>query len=351
MAMTIVENPTTVITGGVDTHLEFHVAAAIDANGGTLGTETFGVSDAQYEQLRGWLAGFGPIVKIGVEGTGSYGAGLARHLRSAGIDVVEVDRPNRQMRSRQGKSDHVDAVAAARAALSGTATGLPKHRDGNVEAIRVLMIARRSAVDERIQILNQMRHICFCAPDEIRARFTGTTPNALISHTAALRPRNNGDVVRYTTLLTLRELGRRAQNLREENKRHARLLRPLIRATAPSLLEVNGVGFDTAAKLLVAAGDNPERLHSEAAWAHLCGVAPIQASSGKTQRHRLHRGGNRQANSALYTIMLSRMRYDARTRDYVERRRAEGKTTGEICRMLRRYIAREVYKHLPRSVT
>lgn len=349
--MTIVENPRPPVTGGVDTHLEFHVAAAIDVNGGTLGIETFGVGAAQYEQLRRWLAGFGPIAKIGVEGTGSYGAGLARHLRSAGVEVVEVDRPNRQMRSRQGKSDHVDAIAAARAALSGTASGLPKHRDGKVEAIRVLMIARRSAVDERIQILNQMRHICFCAPDEIRARFDGTTPNALISQTAALRPRNDGDVVRYTTLLTLRELGRRAQNLREENKRHARLLRPLIRETAPSLLEVNGVGFDTAAKLLVAAGDNPERLHSEAAWAHLCGVAPIQASSGKTQRHRLHRGGNRQANSALYTIMLSRMRYDPRTRDYVERRRAQGKTTGEICRMLRRYIAREVYKHLPTPVS
>ena len=141
--MTIVENPTAVITGGVDTHLDFHVAAAIDANGGTLGTETFGVGADHYEQLRRWLAGFGPIAKIGVEGTGSYGAGLARHLCSAGIDVVEVDRPNRQMRSRQGKSDHVDAVAAARAALSGTATGLPKHRDGNVEAIRVLMVARR----------------------------------------------------------------------------------------------------------------------------------------------------------------------------------------------------------------
>jgi transposase len=346
MAMTIVENRT-LITGGVDTHLNFHVAAAIDANGGTLGVETFAVGAKQYGELLAWLVGFGPVDKVGVEGTGSYGAGLARHLRQAGIAVVEVDRPNRQMRSRQGKSDHVDAIAAARAALSGTATGLPKGRDGNVEAIRVLMVARRSAVDERIQILNQMRHICFCAPDEIRARFEGLSPQAFINATSALRPRPSGDdVVRYTTLMTLRELSRRVRNLHEENKRLNKLLRPLIRETAPGLLEVYGVGFDTAAKLLVAAGDNPERLHSESAWAHMCGVAPIQASSGKTQRHRLNRGGNRQANSALYTIMLSRMRHDQRTRDYVSRRSAEGKTMGEISRMLRRYISREIYKEL-----
>ncbi len=168
--MTIVENRA-LITGGVDTHLNFHVAAALDANGGTLGIETFPVGRRHYADLSRWLKSFGELDKVGVEGTGSYGAGLARHLRHGGISVVEVDRPNRQMRNRQGKSDHVDAIAAARAALSGTATGLPKGRDGNVEAIRVLGVARRSAVDERIQILNQMRHICFCASDEIRTRF------------------------------------------------------------------------------------------------------------------------------------------------------------------------------------
>jgi transposase len=346
MAMTIVENRA-LITGGVDTHLNFHVAAAIDANGGTLGIETFPVGRRHYDDLLSWLLGFGELDKIGVEGTGSYGAGLARHLRQAEISVVEVDRPNRQMRSRQGKSDHVDAIAAARAALSGTATGLPKDRDGNVEAIRVLMVARRSAVDERIQILNQIRHICFCATDEIRTRFEDLSPKALLNATSTLRPRQGDDVVRYTTLIVLRELGRRARNLHEENKRLNKLLRPLIRQTAPGILEIYGVGFDTAAKLLVAAGDNPERLHSEAAWAHMCGVAPIQASSGKTQRHRLNRGGNRQANSALYRIMLTRMRHDQRTRDYVARRSAEGKTMGEISRMLRRYISREIYHQLP----
>ena len=231
MAMTIVENRT-LITGGVDTHLNFHVAAAIDANGGTLGIETFPVGRRHYADLSRWLESFGELDKVGVEGTGSYGAGLARHLRHSGISVVEVDRPNRQMRNRQGKSDHVDAVAAARAALSGTATGLPKGRDGNVEAIRVLMVARRSAVDERIQILNQMRHLVFCAPDEIRTRFEDLSPKALINATSTLRPRESDDVVRYTTLIVLRELGRRAKNLHEENKRLNKLLRPLIRQTA-----------------------------------------------------------------------------------------------------------------------
>ncbi len=345
--MTIVENRT-LITGGVDTHLNFHVAAAIDANGGTLGIETFPVGRRHYADLSRWLESFGELDKVGVEGTGSYGAGLARHLRHGGISVVEVDRPNRQMRNRQGKSDHVDAVAAARAALSGTATGLPKGRDGNVEAIRVLMVARRSAVDERIQILNQMRHLVFCAPDEIRTRFEDLSPKALLNATSTLRPREGDDVVRYTTLIVLRELGRRAKNLHEETKRLNRLLRPLVKQTAPGILEIYGVGYDTAAKLLVTAGDNPQRLHSEAAWAHMCGVAPIPASSGKTQRHRLNRGGNRQANSALYRIMLTRMRHDQRTRDYVARRSAEGKTMGEISRMLRRYISREIYGQLPR---
>lgn len=346
--MTIVENSCRTVVGGVDTHLDTHVAAAVDHNGGLLGVAHFDVDWAGYRELGNWLAGFGPIDRVGVEGTGSYGAGLVRYLREADVDVVEVDRPNRQVRHRKGKSDPVDAIAAARAALSGVATTVPKARDGNVEAIRVLMVARRSAVDERIQILNQIRHLGFTASEEIRSRLHGLSPNALIGVTANLKPRAGGDVVRYTTLMTLRELGRRARNLAEETNRLNGLLRPLIRETAPGLLGIYGVGYDSAAKLLVAAGDNPHRLRSEAAWAHLCGVAPIPASSGKTTRHRLNRGGNRQANSALYHIVLTRMHYHQPTRDYIARRSTEGKTIGEIARILRRYVARQVYKHLPR---
>ena len=211
------------------------------------------------------------------------------------------------------------------------------------------MIARRSAVDTRIETLNQLRHVVFCATPEIRRKFSGLTAITLANKAAVLRPREGNDPVRYTTQVTIRTLGQRVKYLREEVKRLNRLLRPLIRETAPGLLEVFGVGFDTAAKLLVAAGDNPERIRTEAAFAHLCGVAPIPASSGKTARHRLNRGGNRQANSALFHIVLTRMKHDQATRDYIARRLAEGKTMGEIARILKRYTAREVFKHLPRT--
>jgi transposase len=346
MAMTIVEKQRPVI-GGVDTHLQVHVAAVVDEVGGVLGVESFPTTEAGYARLVGWLASFGPVGRVGVEGTGSYGAGLARHLARAALDVVEVDRPNRQARRRAGKSDPLDAVSAARAALSGSAKGVPKSRTGNVEAIRVLMVARRSAIEERITTLNQLRHICMTAEEPIRQRFEGLTPIQLTKKAAALKPRR-ADAVRYATLLTIRTLGQRVRSLRLETRELDAALKPLITATAPGLLAVFGVGFEIAARLLVAAGDNPERLRSEAAWAHLCGVAPIPASSGKTIRHRLNRGGDRQANSALYRVVVTRMAHDQPTRNYVARRLAEGKTMGEIGRILKRYIAREVYKHLPR---
>ncbi len=348
--MTIVGNNPDAVIGGVDTHVDVHVAAVVNHVGGVLGVESFSTTTAGYRQLLEWLRSHGELTLVGVEGTGSYGVGLSRYLARAGVPVVEVDRPNRQVRHRQGKSDPVDAVAAARAALSGQATGSPKSRDGNVEAIRVLMIARRSAVATRIETLNQLRHMTFTATPEIRHKFTGLTAISLANRASSLRPRPGEDTVRYTTLVTIRALGQRVQYLREENKGLNRLLRPLIRETAPELLNVFGVGFDTAAKLLVAAGDNPERIRTEAAWGHLCGVAPIPASSGKTRRYRLNRGGNRQANSALYHIIITRMRHHQATRDYVARRLAEGKTMGEIARILKRYAAREVFKHLPRAV-
>jgi transposase len=344
--MAIVE-ATRQITGGVDTHADLHVAAVVDHLGGVIGIETFETTEAGYQRLVGWLRSNGHIVRVGVEGTGSYGAGLTRHLSRAGIDVVEVDRPNRQARHRAGKSDTIDAVATARAALAGTATGLPKSRDGNVEAIRALTVARRSAGSERIAALNQLRHLVFTADPATRQRFEGLTPARLVKQAAALRPRPT-DPVRYATLLAIRTLGRRVAYLEAESAELARVIKPLIEGAAPGLLEVFGVGYDVAARLLVAAGDNPHRLRSEAAWAHMCGAAPIEASSGKVVRHRLNRGGNRQANSALYRIVISRMSNHPPTRAYVQRRRAEGKSTGEIVRALKRYVAREVYRHLPR---
>jgi transposase len=348
MAMTIVESARPV-TGGVDTHLDVHVAAAIDANGGTLGVESFVTTAAGFAQLHDWLAGFGPLARVGVEGTGAYGAGLARHLRSRGVEVVEVDRPNRQRRRQAGKSDTIDAVEAARAALSGRASGIAKTADGDVEAIRALLVARRSGRNVRIKYLNQIRHLSFTAPDELRERFRCVHRDQLARTAAALRPNPQSDVVTYATKLAIATLGRRVVALEADGARLDAELEHLVRRTAPTLLEVHGVGIHTAAILLVAAGDNPHRLRSEAAFAHLCGVAPLPASSGKTTRHRLNPGGNRQANHALWRIVFTRMSSDERTRKYVARRFGEGRTTKEIMRVLKRYVAREIYPHLVRD--
>ena len=344
--MTIVE--TRAVTGGVDTHLDAHVAAALDPVGGVLGVESFLATPAGYAQLFEWLRGFGPVSRVGVEGTGAYGAGLARFLHRAGVEVIEVDRPNRQARRAQGKSDPADAVEAARAALSGRARGLAKSADGNAEAMRTLLVAKRSARETRIKALNQIRHLSFTAPDELRERFRGVRRDALAPNAAALRPRL-GDPVLYATKVALSTLGRRVLALQDDDARMDALLAELVTATAPSLLEIYGVGIDTAAILLVTAGDNAERIRSEPAWAHLCGVAPVPASSGKVTRYRLNRSGNRQANHALWRIVLTRMSGDARTRAYVARRLEEGRSKPEITRILKRYVAREVYRHLPRG--
>lgn len=346
MAMSIVDSQVVEVTGGVDTHLEVHVAAVLDPIGGLLGVESFDTTQAGFEALLAWLTSFGEVNRVGVEGTGSYGAGLARFLIGHDIEVIEVDRPNRQERSRKGKSDPVDAVEAARAALSGRATGLAKTKDGPVEAIRALLVLRRSARNHRISSLVQMRHLVFCAPQDLRERFFGVTTVELVKQAAALRPRADGDQVVYATKLALKSLAKRVQLLENQIKQVRKLLRPLIRQASPTLLDVYGVGVDNGAILLVAAGDNPERLKNEAAFAHLCGVAPLEASSGKVTRHRLNRGGNRQANHALYQVVISRLSSDPETKRYVERRTKEGKSIAEIVRILKRYIAREVFKHL-----
>ena len=343
MALTIVE--TRAVTGGVDTHADTHVAAALDPVGGLLGVGRFPATPAGYARLLGWLGGFGSVCLVGIEGTGSYGAGLARHVTAAGIRVVEVDRSDRQDRRRQGKSDPLDAVSAARAAQSGRAAGAPKGRDGAVEAIRALMVAKRSASGERTQTINQARALVLTGPEDIRARFGRHSTAALVDGLASLRPRP-GDVVGYATRVALRELGRRAQFLDSQLGRLGELIAPLVAASASGLLALYGVGPNTAALLLIAAGDHPGRLRSEAAWAHLCAAAPIPASSGKTVRHRLNPGGDRQANHALWRIVFTRMGSHPPTRTYVERRTAEGKSKAEIIRCLKRYVAREVYPHL-----
>lgn len=337
------------VTGGVDTHADVHVAAAVDHNGGVLGIESFDADTAGYENLLGWLTGFGPVDLVGVEGTGSYGVELARFLTAVGVGVVEVDRPNRQTRRKVGKSDPVDAVSAARAALSGTAVVIPKGRNGPMEQMRVLLVARRSARHQRIQTLNQLRQLVFTAPEPIRIRFKDRYKTGLVNEAAAMRPRQGSDPVLFTTNMVIRNLARRVKALNVEMRAIDHALLTLIGDAAPSLLELHGVGPDTAASLLVTAGDNPERLRSERSRAALCGVTPIPASSGKVTRYRLNRGGDRNANAALHRIVLTRMSSHEETRRYVTRRRAEGLNTAEIMRCLKRYMARHVFKHLPQA--
>jgi transposase len=348
MAMTIVDSSRP-ITGGVDTHLDNHVAAALDAQGGVLGVESFPTTTGGFVALYEWLCMFGPVARVGVEGTGAYGAGLSRYLQSCGLVVIEVDRTNRQLRRMQGKSDPVDAIEAARAALSGRARGIAKTAVGNVEAIRALLIAQRSGRQARARCLNQIRHLGFTSPDLLREQFRDISKAHLAERAAALRPRADGDPVLHATKLAMRTLGRRALAISDDMHDLDQIVAQLVIQTAPALLACHGVGVDTAAILLVAAGDNPERIHNEAAWAHLCGVAPLDASSGKHHRHRLSRAGNRQANHALWRIVFTRMGSDPRTRTYVERRTKEGLTKPEIMRVLKRYVARETYRLLPRT--
>jgi transposase len=336
------------VTGGVDTHADTHTAAAVDSAGRMLGHRQFPATSAGYRALWGWLCSLGALGRVGVEGTGAYGAGLARFLTEVGVIVLEVDRPDRKIRREHGKSDPVDAEAAARAVLCGRAGGVPKQRDGQVEALRQLRVARGSAVDMRARVLRQMKTLIVNAPDVVRAELRGLrTAHKLIAACVAKRPDLNrvGDPT-VAVVITLRSLARRHRDLSAEIEELNALLEPLVQAINPTLCAVMGVGTDVAGQLLVTAGDNPERIHSEGAFAKICGVAPLPASSGRTHRHRLNRGGDRQANCALYRITLIRLRWHEQTRAYMQRRTTEGLTKKEIIRCLKRYIAREIYTAL-----
>ena len=334
-----------IVFGGVDTHRDVHMAAAVDTTGRVLGSAPFRADTIGYQRLGDWLQSYGQVVRVGIEGTGSYGAGLARYLTETGVGVVEVNRPNRQLRRRLGKTDTVDATAAARAVLNGQATGLPKSGNGPVEAIRMLQVTRRSAIKARTQAINQLHALVVTAPDQVKHQLGRLDPKARVKVCAAYRPGKDHTTVTYAKA-ALRFLARRYQALTSEIKELDTQIRGLCSEANPALLATRGVGADTAAALLVTAGDNPERMRSEASFAALCGTSPVQASSGQTIRHRLNRGGDRHANQALWRIATTRIRCDQRTIQYVHKRRAEGKTRREIVRCLKRHIAREIYQLL-----
>lgn len=326
---------------GVDTHNDVHVAAVMTTLGARLGTRAFPTTAAGYTQLLAWARSHGALHRAGVEGTSSHGTALTRHLRRARVHVVEVNRPDRSARRRRGKTDAVDAENAALAVLSGRATAEAKANDGQVETIRLIKIAKDSANKARTQAINQLRAVIVRVEPELRETLTGLSPARLFRTCAELDGADAPTDVAAVTVL--RGLAHRILTLTKEIKTLNKQLTTVVSGCAPQLLDRHGVGPDTAAALLITAGDNPQRLTSPAAFAALCGVNPIEASSGKTTRHRLNRGGDRRANSALYTIVLTRLGRDQRTRDYANRRTREGKSTKEIIRCLKRYVAREVF--------
>ena len=347
------------VIGGVDTHKHTHYAAVIDQHGRLLGHQQFPATDVGYRALLAWMRNHGPLEAIGVESTGSFGATLTRSLTAASEHVVEVNRPNRIARRMDGKSDRLDAEQIARAVLGQTSTATPKSKSGVVEVIRTLRITRSSAVKARTQTFNTLFGIMIGAPSPLRDELVDLTKRTLINRCLGLRPETT-DFTRLrahpqrlllaSIKTSLRDLARRWKALDTEIKALNKQIDVVVRATAPALVELFGVGVELAGQFLVTAGDNSERIHNEAAFAKLCGVAPQPASSGRTTgRHRLSRSGDRAANSALYIVTIVRLRHHEPTRAYVERRTNEGLTKREIIRCLKRYIAREIYANLPHS--
>jgi transposase len=327
---------------GVDTHKAFHVAAVIDSVGGLLGSTTVPTTVAGYDRLVAWARSFGRVDRAGVEGTGSYGAGLARHMAQVGIVVIEVNRPDKSTRRRRGKTDAIDAESAARAVLAGSAQARAKSADGRVEMLRIFKLAKDSAMKSRTQAINQLRAVLVNADPSLRESLASLGVIRLVERCARLLPGTGGDAL-AATKYTLRLLARRIQHLSAEIDDLQLQIREVVAAHRPELLDGYGLGPDTAATLLITVGDNPDRLRSEGSFASLCGVCPVEASSGNTSRRRLSRGGDRRANAAIYRIALSRMRWDPRTKAYLQRRIAEGKTKREALRCLKRYIARQLY--------
>ena len=342
----------TEIIGGVDTHQDLHTAAIVTLDGAALGTESFSTTRAGYRAMLRWFLSHGELLRIGVESTGWYGAGITRHLALAGVPVLEVTGPDPAARRAKGKDDALDAIAAAEAARTKRRVQVAKDRSGAVAALRVLRTTRKTAVKCRRATLQQLHNTVVAAPEEVRDQVRNLTRMQRLRMCAAWRP----DTIGYrdpvvATRLSLKSLARRILDLNDEIADLDRLIGPLVGELAPNLLQLEGVGIEIAGEFVVAAGENPDRLRCEASFATMCGACPIPASSGKTQRHRLNRGGNRQANSALHLVAIGRMRTDERTQAYVARRTQEGLPKREIIRCLKRYVAREIYRALTTSIS
>jgi transposase len=332
------------VIGGVDTHKDLHVAAVVDEHNRVLGSQCFPTTRHGYKQMLAWMRSFGQLRRVGVEATGTYGAGLLRYLQNAGVEVLEVTTPDSGDRRKRGKNDDLDAQNAAHAAFAGKRTVTPKTRDGMIESLRVLKACRKTAVAARRVALQMIHNTVVCAPDELRDTLRKLTRMELIRTLAAWRP----DMTDYRNVasayrIALKSLARRYLELHDEIADLDAMIAAIVDELAPALVTRNSIGHASAAQLLLTAGDNSQRLHSEASFAALCGVSPIPASSGKTTRHRLNRGGDRAANSALHIIAIGRLRTDPRSKSYIAKRIAEGHSKLEAIRCLKRYIAREIF--------
>lgn len=346
MTASLVASQPLFVVGGIDAHKDTHLVVVLDQHGVKLGDRAFAASTTGYRRLHAWLGSFGRIERVGIESTGSYAAGLTRFLVGAGVAVVEVNQPHRHTRARRGKSDLIDAEAAARKVLSGEATAQPKTTTGLVESIRLLQAARGTAVKGRTAALTQLQSLLVTAPAELREQLNGTA-RAIAAAAIKLRPDlDRLDDPTQAAKMALRSVARRIATLDAEIADADACLAPLVAHAAPTLLSRTGIGVVHAAQLLVTAGQNIDRLTTEAAFARVCGVAPIPVSSGKTHRMRLHRGGDRQANRALHLIVVCRLRYDPDTRAYLNRRQAEGLSKLDAIRCLKRYVARQVFNDL-----
>jgi transposase len=341
------------VVGGVDSHADTHEVAALDERGVLLATSSFAATSVGYRALLGWLRRFGEVDRVGVESTGSYAAALTRYLVAEGVVVLEVNQPHPHTRRRRGKSDKIDAELAARHALSVQTSAIPKRTDGIVESIRQLRVARDSAMKARNAAVVQLGSLLITAPTELREQLI---ERKTLVGKATLCRRLRPDTTQLADPVNaaksaLRSLARRIATLETEIKELDKQLAPLVTQAAPRTVELLGIGIGHAGRLLVSAGQNIDRLRSEASFAALCGASPIPVASGKTNRFRLNRGGDRQANHALHMIALTRLRYCPQTRAYLDRRTAEGKTKREIIRCLKRYIAREIHHSLTADLT
>src|SRR3954470_13294542 len=332
------------VVGGVDTHKDLHVAAIVDEQDRVLASQCFPTTRHGYKQMLDWMRAFGSLQRVGIEATGTYGAGLLRYMQKAGVEVLEVTTPDKGDRRKRGKNDDLDAQNAAHAAFTGRRTVTPKSRDGMIESLRVLKACRKTAVAARRVALQMIHNTMVCAPDELREALRQMTRMQLIRILAAWWP----DLTDYRNVvsayrITLKSLARRYLELHDEIADLDAMITAIVDELAPALVARNSIGHGSAAQLLLTAGDNAGRLQSEASFAALCGVSPVPASSGKTTRHRLNRGGDRAANSALHIIAIGRLRTDLRTKAYIAKRVAEGHSKLEAIRCIKRYIAGEVF--------